>query len=166
LRRQHYGSERCAGRIFYRAALASFPPALRLEKVEGRGIVNKCAVGACQQCRYSAGFGDPRMRAYNAPVAAFYCYILECSDGSLYTGWTSDPERRLRQHNSGHGGRYTRSRRPLKLKYVESQPSRSTAMQRERSIKSLPRQRKLALIREAQDAPMAHQLDGENDVQT
>lgn len=97
---------------------------------------------------------------------AFYCYILECADGSLYTGWTSDPERRLRQHNSGHGGRYTRSRRPLKLKYIEDQPSRIAAMKRERSIKALPRKQKLALIREAQDVLRVYQSNGENDGET
>jgi len=91
----------------------------------------------------------------------FFCYILECGDGSLYTGWTSDPERRLRQHNAGQGGRYTRSHRPLQLRYLEPQPSRSAAMKRERSIKALPRHRKLALIGVAQDAHAAHQLDKE-----
>lgn len=80
-------------------------------------------------------------------MADFYCYMLECADGSLYTGWTQDLQRRLRQHQSGHGSRYTRSRRPVRLVFVESQPDRRTAMQRERRIKGLTRAQKFDLIR-------------------
>jgi putative endonuclease len=79
-------------------------------------------------------------------VQQFYCYIIECADGTLYTGMTVDLERRLRQHNLGIGSRYTRSRRPLRLVFVEPQPDRRAAMRRERAIKALPRKRKLALI--------------------
>jgi putative endonuclease len=109
--------------------------------------------------------GLPFWWAYNAPVSTIYCYILECSDGTLYTGCTSDPERRLREHNAGRGGRYTRSRRPLRLRYLEPQPSRRIAMQRERSMKALPRQQKLALINEQQDIQDDGDFDRENDVQ-
>ncbi|MBI4732064.1 MAG: GIY-YIG nuclease family protein [Chloroflexi bacterium] len=77
---------------------------------------------------------------------AYFCYILECSDGTYYTGWTTDPERRLRQHNRGTGARYTRSRRPVRLVYVEERPDRASAMKRERAIKSLSRQQKTCLI--------------------
>jgi len=59
---------------------------------------------------------------------AFYCYILECSDGTYYTGWSADPERRLREHNCGKGARYTRSRRPVRLVYVEELPDKSSAL--------------------------------------
>ena len=76
-----------------------------------------------------------------------YCYILECADGTYYTGWTTDPERRLKQHNKGSGSRYTRSRLPVKMIYLEPQPDRSTAMKRERAIKRLSRERKKKLIR-------------------
>lgn len=76
----------------------------------------------------------------------FFCYILECSDGTYYTGWTTDPERRLRQHNAGSGSRYTRARAPVKLVYLEPQPDRSSAMKRERAIKALPREKKRALF--------------------
>ena len=76
----------------------------------------------------------------------FYCYIIECADGTLYTGMTADIERRLHQHNLGIGSRYTRSRRPLRLVFVEPQPDRRAAMRRERAIKALPRKRKIALI--------------------
>jgi putative endonuclease len=78
----------------------------------------------------------------------FYCYILECSDGTLYTGWSSDPEKRLRQHNRGSGARYTRSRRPVRLVYVEELPDKSAALKRERAIKALARLKKLKLIGE------------------
>ncbi len=76
----------------------------------------------------------------------FYCYILECADGTYYTGWTTDPARRARQHNSGRGARYTKTRRPVKLVYIEPQPDRSTAQKREIKIKKLPRAHKEALI--------------------
>lgn len=75
-----------------------------------------------------------------------YCYILECEDGTYYTGWSTDPERRLKEHNAGRGSRYTRSRRPVQLVYVESQSDRSTAMKREKAIKKLPRKKKRALV--------------------
>jgi putative endonuclease len=75
-----------------------------------------------------------------------YCYILECADGTFYTGWTTDPERRVKEHNAGYGARYTRSRRPVKLAYVEPQPDRITAMKRERAIKVMARSRKIKLI--------------------
>ena len=76
----------------------------------------------------------------------FYCYILECADGTFYTGWTTDPQRRLNTHNRGAGARYTRARRPVLLVYVEQQPGQSEAMRRERQIKKLDRGRKKALI--------------------
>jgi len=76
-----------------------------------------------------------------------YCYILECSDGTYYTGWTTDPQRRLRQHTLGSGARYTRSRRPVRLVYVEEQPDRSSAMRREFRIKRMSREAKEKLIK-------------------
>ena len=77
---------------------------------------------------------------------AFYCYILECSDGTFYTGWTTEPERRTRQHNCGRGARYTRARRPVRMVYVEPQADRASAMKRERAIKQMSRERKVKLI--------------------
>lgn len=76
----------------------------------------------------------------------FYCYILECSDGTFYTGWTNDPERRIAQHNKGKGARYTKTRRPVKLVYLEEQPDKITALKRELQIKKLKREQKLKLI--------------------
>jgi len=77
---------------------------------------------------------------------AFFCYILECSDGTFYTGWSTDPERRERQHNAGRGARYTRDRRPVRLVYIEEQPDKPAALRRELRIKRLPREKKLKLI--------------------
>lgn len=75
----------------------------------------------------------------------FYCYLLECADGSYYTGWTTDPARRERQHNQGSGAAYTRMHRPVKLVYVEEQPDRATAMRREIAIKRYSHERKKKL---------------------
>ncbi len=75
-----------------------------------------------------------------------YCYIAECSDGSYYTGWTTDPVRRIHAHNAGRGARYTRSRRPIRLVYVEPRETRSAAMKREYAIKVMPRSGKRRLI--------------------
>jgi putative endonuclease len=78
-----------------------------------------------------------------------YCYIVECADGTYYTGWTTDPQRRVQAHNAGRGARYTRSRRPVRLVYLESCADRSSAMKRERAIKALSRNDKEKLISEA-----------------
>ena len=76
----------------------------------------------------------------------FYCYILECSDGTFYTGWTTDPPRREKQHNTGTGARYTRARRPVKMIYVEEQADRKSAMKRELAIKNMSREQKKKLM--------------------
>lgn len=75
-----------------------------------------------------------------------YVYVLECADGSLYTGYTTDPERRLEEHNDGAGAKYTRGRTPVELVHVERFASRSAAMSREYAIKQLSRARKEALV--------------------
>lgn len=75
----------------------------------------------------------------------YYCYILKCADGTFYTGWTKDLERRLKQHNTGHGARYTRSRRPVELVYIEDQLDQSSAMKREQTIKNLSHAQKREL---------------------
>jgi putative endonuclease len=77
----------------------------------------------------------------------FFCYILQCSDGSYYTGWTTDPERRLKQHNKGTGARYTRAHRPVRLVYVEELPDLSSAMKREHRIKRFPRRKEQLVAR-------------------
>ena len=75
-----------------------------------------------------------------------YCYIVECSDGTYYTGWTTDPERRVATHNKGRGAKYTSVRRPVKLIYVEAQADRTSAMKRERAIKKMTRSQKQKLF--------------------
>ncbi|RMF00463.1 MAG: GIY-YIG nuclease family protein [Chloroflexi bacterium] len=73
-------------------------------------------------------------------------YVLRCADGTLYTGWTTNIERRLREHNAGRGAKYTRSRTPVQLAYTETHPDRASAQRREIEIKRLSRRQKLALI--------------------
>jgi putative endonuclease len=77
-----------------------------------------------------------------------YCYIVECADGTYYTGWTIDPERRVAVHNKGLGAKYTKMRLPVKLVYVEELPDRKSAMKREIAIKRMQRGRKTKLISE------------------
>jgi putative endonuclease len=76
-----------------------------------------------------------------------FVYLLRCADGSLYCGWTTDPERRLRQHQAGTASRYTKRRRPVELALVLPAADRSAALREEWRIKQLPRREKLALIR-------------------
>lgn len=82
----------------------------------------------------------------------WYVYMLRCVDGSLYAGITNDLERRCLQHNNGTASRYTRSRRPAKLVWQESHPSRSSALKREATIKAMCRQDKLTLVRSRKKA--------------
>lgn|GEM_PF-196597 len=84
-------------------------------------------------------------------VSENYTYILECADGSLYCGWTNDLEKRLEAHNAGIGGKYTRSRRPVKLIYHETFATKQESMQREYRIKRLSRQKKLELIEKGRE---------------
>jgi len=80
-------------------------------------------------------------------VARWFCYLLECADGSLYAGITPALERRVRRHNDGTASKYTRARRPVRLVWVEPWPDRSSASRREAALKRLPRSVKLALAR-------------------
>lgn len=79
----------------------------------------------------------------------WFVYMLRCDDGSLYTGYTDDVQRRLAVHRSGKGAKYTRSRLPVELVYQEEVPDRSAALRREAAIKKLKRQEKLRLIEQA-----------------
>ncbi len=81
---------------------------------------------------------------------AFFCYMLECADGTYYTGWTTDPARRERQHNRGAGARYTRAHCPVRLVYVEPQADRKSAMLRELALKRLTHDKKRALAEKYQ----------------
>jgi len=81
---------------------------------------------------------------------AWYVYIVECVDSSLYTGITTDVERRTEEHNRGRAAaRYTRAKRPVKVVYVEDAESRSTASKREWALKKMSRAAKLQLINKA-----------------
>ena len=75
-----------------------------------------------------------------------YTYILKCSDGSLYTGWTNHLEERIQAHNEGRGAKYTRSRRPVELIYYERMETKEEAMRREYAIKRFSRKKKMELI--------------------
>ena len=80
-----------------------------------------------------------------------FTYILKCSDGTFYTGWTNDLKKRLKAHNEGKGAKYTKTRRPVALQYYEVFASREEAMRREYQIKRLPRKRKEELIENYQE---------------
>lgn len=80
------------------------------------------------------------------PDSVHYVYVVECVDGSYYTGYTTDVERRVAEHNAGTGAKYTRGRTPVEVRHVESYDSKSTAMSREYEIKQLSRTRKERLV--------------------
>ena len=75
-----------------------------------------------------------------------YVYLLRCADGSLYCGWTTDPEARLAAHNSGRGAKYTRSKLPVKLVYTEAYEDRHEALSREWHIKRMSHAEKEKLV--------------------
>lgn len=75
-----------------------------------------------------------------------YTYILRCSDGTLYTGWTNDLEKRLAAHNEGRASKYTRTRLPVELVYREAFATKQEAMSREWHIKQMSREEKEKLI--------------------
>lgn len=77
----------------------------------------------------------------------YFVYILECGDGSLYTGITTDVERRFNEHKTKIGGHYTSSKQAVCVAYTEQHPDRSSALKREAQIKGWPRQKKLNLIK-------------------
>ncbi|HET9124798.1 MAG TPA: GIY-YIG nuclease family protein [Solirubrobacteraceae bacterium] len=79
--------------------------------------------------------------------AEAWVYMLRCRDGSLYTGWTIDLQRRLARHQAGVGSRYTASRLPVQLAFAQAMPDRTAARREEARIKRLPRTAKLALVR-------------------
>lgn len=76
-----------------------------------------------------------------------YTYMVKCADGTLYTGWTTSVEKRLKAHNEGKvGAKYTRAKRPVELVYYEGYATKEEAMSREYAIKQLTRKEKLALM--------------------
>ena len=85
-------------------------------------------------------------------MSAYFVYVLQCRDESLYTGITTDVSRRFETHKRGAGGNYTRSRGVVKMLYAEKQKNRSCAQKREAEIKSWTRQKKIQLIHSKDDA--------------
>ncbi|BCU53245.1 UPF0213 protein [Staphylococcus auricularis] len=77
-----------------------------------------------------------------------YVYIVECNDGSLYTGYAKDVTQRVKTHNAGKGAKYTKTRMPVDLVYQETYDTKSEALKREYQIKQYSRKQKLRLIRE------------------
>ena len=75
-----------------------------------------------------------------------FTYIVECSDHTLYTGWTNDLKKRIEAHNTGKGAKYTKTRRPVRLVYFETFATKEEAMSREYHIKRMSRQEKMKLI--------------------
>lgn len=75
-----------------------------------------------------------------------YTYILKCDDGSFYTGWTNNLEKRIKDHNEGKGAKYTKSRRSVTLAYYETFATKEEAMRREYAIKQLSRKQKESLM--------------------
>ena len=81
-----------------------------------------------------------------------YMYVLECTDGTLYTGYSTDVQKRLAVHNAGKGAKYTRARLPVKLLYQEEYPDKSSAMSAEALFKQKTRREKLAYIEAQKNA--------------
>ena len=94
-----------------------------------------------------------------------YAYIVECADGSLYTGWTTRPLYRIAVHNEGKGAKYTRGRRPVTLVYLECLEDRSSGLIREAQIKKLKTVQKRALIRQwaERSASVIRELRAQNE---
>ena len=90
---------------------------------------------------------------------AFYCYMVSCANGALYTGWTTDPIRREKEHNAGRGARYTRMNAPVRLVYVEEVPGHIEALKREAQIKHMAPKAKHRLI-EAESNILFHFIEG------
>ncbi|WP_096390546.1 GIY-YIG nuclease family protein [Halopenitus persicus] len=93
-----------------------------------------------------------------------HVYVLECADGTLYTGYTTDVDRRVAEHEAGEGAKYTRGRTPVDLRHVESFDTRSAAMSREYAIKQLSRAEKDRLLEgkgadDGESTPTSKQAD-------
>ena len=83
----------------------------------------------------------------NKVIIMYYVYLIECRDGSIYTGITTDVRRRFDEHKNGRGGHYTSARKVKRLLYSEKHPTRSSALKREAEIKNWPREKKLLLVK-------------------
>ena len=99
-------------------------------------------VDTSHNCRHIRFLAGPRYQV----LVKYFIYILECGDKSLYTGITTDLRRRFREHCAGKGGRYTSSKKAVKIIYSEVRKNRSSALKREAEIKSWPRKKKMSLF--------------------
>lgn len=107
----------------------------------------QCLAGLMDETMAGTTDEVPPETASETPTGhGFYTYLLECADGTLYCGWTTDPEQRLATHNSGKGAKYTRVRLPVKLVAQWQFDSKAEAMRFEYRLKRLSRQQKLALV--------------------
>ena len=124
-----------------------------VRKATARSEMERSGIELHGSMRPAANFPQslPENRSICYPISSEvffmnYTYVVTCRDGSLYTGWTNDLEKRIKAHNEGKGAKYTKSRRPVVLTYYEEYESREAAMKREYEIKHLSRQKKLKLI--------------------
>ncbi|OHA18274.1 MAG: hypothetical protein A2664_02315 [Candidatus Taylorbacteria bacterium RIFCSPHIGHO2_01_FULL_46_22b] len=92
----------------------------------------------------------------------YFVYIIRCSDDTLYTGITTDVERRFNEHKNGKGGHYTKSRKAVELLYTEKSPDRSSALKREAEIKSWSREEKLNLINKEEASKSVSEIGQDN----
>jgi putative endonuclease len=95
------------------------------------------------------------------PEDTYFVYMVRCANGALYTGMTTDVERRVGQHNSARGARYTRLNAPVVLVWTEIHPNRSSATKRETQIKRLARTKKLELIRACMSPRKTKRIEAE-----
>lgn len=93
-----------------------------------------------------------------------YTYILKCKDGSLYTGWTNNLEKRIKDHNAGKGAKYTKSRRPVELVYYETFDTKEEAMKREYAVKQLSRTKKIQLISDKKEVAQTLLVEPKNKI--
>jgi len=80
---------------------------------------------------------------------AYFCYMVRCTNDAYYTGWTTDPIRRVKEHNAGRGARYTKMHGPVELVYLEEVEDHSAALKREAEIKKMGHARKVKMAEEA-----------------
>lgn len=109
--------------------------------------------------RITADTGNGQTTLSASGTGLFYCYMVECSNGSFYTGWTTNPERRLKAHNSGHGASYTKMHSPVSLVYVEKMESRHEAMIRETEIKKYSHAEKAAMSESWKKSTVSEERD-------
>src|SRR4051812_47812883 len=130
--------------------MTSKTPSPRRKPSSVTGMTVSAALAMCPSRHASSSLMPGSLGPNVEASAVAYVYLLRCADGSLYCGWTTDPERRLRQHNAGTASRYTKRRRPVEYALLKSAADRSAALREEARIKKLSRAEKLELLARAQ----------------